>query len=425
MAGILSKALVGSTKIDPALDALFGAGPATATVVASAPAPKTVATSTGSKRKKNEGEEGGKKKIKKTAMKEIKEEVVPIKLVETSKQSRKRKSTEPVAAGSAAGNSVNDAPRPETSKPSKKVKTSINADKDTVKLSAEDAVDNGKTVESGSARPSQEKRKSRRETEREETEKNERTIFVGNLPTNVIEKAHTKELKALFAQHGKLDSIRFRSIARATNLPRKAAFITKSLHPSRDTLNAYVVFTEKESVEKALAENGKVFMGKHIRVDRVVGGVGGKDKKLDKQNFRKSVFLGGLPFDVSDETVWTTFSECGEIDYVRVIRDKATNIGKGIGYVQFKDRASVALAITLNDSEISGRKIRVSACKDTGKLSKQSATVKQEGARAQRPGTGKKTAVKKRSPTASKVKGNTGKGKSKGTKKKTKGGTRK
>ncbi|KAI9003175.1 hypothetical protein BC832DRAFT_593254 [Gaertneriomyces semiglobifer] len=425
MTGLLSKALVGSTKIDPALDALFGAGPATAPAVASAlapktAAPKTAATATGIKRKKNEGEDGGKKKIKKATPKEVKEDVVPIKLVETSKQSRKRKSTEPVAAGSTPEKSVNDA-----SKPSKKVKTSTNADKDTVKLSVEDAVDDGEKVESGSAKPSQEKRKSRRETEREETEKNERTIFVGNLPTNVIEKAHTKELKALFAQHGKLDSIRFRSIARATNLPRKAAFITKSLHPSRDTLNAYVVFTEKESVEKALAENGKVFMGKHIRVDRVVGGVSGKDKKLDKQNFRKSVFLGGLPFDVSDETVWTTFSECGEIDYVRVIRDKATNIGKGIGYVQFKDRASVALAITLNDSEISGRKIRVSACKDTGKLSKQNATVKQEGARAQRPGTGKKAAVKKRSPSASKAKGNNGKGKSTGTKKTTKGGTRK
>lgn len=51
-------------------------------------------------------------------------------------------------------------------------------------------------------------------------------------------------------------------------MPRKAAYITKSFHPGRETLNAYVVYKDKESVEKALAEDGSLFMGLHIRVDK-------------------------------------------------------------------------------------------------------------------------------------------------------------
>lgn len=48
------------------------------------------------------------------------------------------------------------------------------------------------------------------------------------------------------------------------------------------------------------------------------------------------MFVGNLPFDVQDEQLYTHFKRCGEIEFVRVVRDKKTNIGKGFGYVQFK-----------------------------------------------------------------------------------------
>jgi len=60
-----------------------------------------------------------------------------------------------------------------------------------------------------------------------------------------------------------------------------------------------------------------------------VGNPGVKDHK-------RSVFVGNLPFDVQDEDVWNTFERCGEIEFVRIVRDKKTNVGKGFGYVQFK-----------------------------------------------------------------------------------------
>ena len=48
------------------------------------------------------------------------------------------------------------------------------------------------------------------------------------------------------------------------------------------------------------------------------------------------MFVGNLPFDVQDEDLYRYFLRCGDIEFVRVVRDKKTNIGKGFGYVQFK-----------------------------------------------------------------------------------------
>ncbi|RKP20944.1 hypothetical protein ROZALSC1DRAFT_5348, partial [Rozella allomycis CSF55] len=73
----------------------------------------------------------------------------------------------------------------------------------------------------------------------------------------------------------------------------------------------------------------------------------------------KCIFVGNLPFNVKEESLWQYFSSCGDIVNVRVVRDKATSVGKGIAYVEFQDRVSVSLALELNETELEGRKIRV------------------------------------------------------------------
>jgi nucleolar protein 12 len=68
-----------------------------------------------------------------------------------------------------------------------------------------------------------EKRKTERKAEREriqaqrEASKNDperlpRTVFVGNVPCEVVKKQAYKEFKALFKKHGIVESIRFRSV---------------------------------------------------------------------------------------------------------------------------------------------------------------------------------------------------------------------
>lgn len=206
---------------------------------------------------------------------------------------------------------------------------------------------------------------------KDEPEKLERTLFVGNLNKNVTEKSNLKKLKALFKPYGDIESIRFRSVAFSKNLPKKIAFITKELHPERDCLNAYIVFKDKESAQNAIELNGTLFNEKHIRVD-----IEGSEKKLDE---KKSVFVGNLAFDEQEETLWKAFSDCGEVTNVRLVRDAKTNLGKGFGYVTFKERSSVSLALELNDTTVGKRKIRVFRCKN---LKKDDANMMKEGEHA-------------------------------------------
>jgi nucleolar protein 12 len=139
-------------------------------------------------------------------------------------------------------------------------------------------------------------------------------------------------------------------------MDRKSAFIARKLHSSRDVLNAYIVFSNKQEADKACKLNGVVFMDKHLRVDGA-----SNDKQHDR---KRSVFLGGLPFDTEEEELWEFFKDCGEIESVRAVRDKITNVGKGFGYVQFLDRDSVDAALALTDKKFRNKtKIRIQRCK--------------------------------------------------------------
>jgi nucleolar protein 12 len=139
-------------------------------------------------------------------------------------------------------------------------------------------------------------------------------------------------------------------------MDRKSAFIARKLHSSRDVLNAYIVFSNKEEAEKACKLNGVVFMDKHLRVDGA-----SNDKQHDR---KRSVFLGGLPFDTEEEELWEFFKDCGDVESVRAVRDKTTNVGKGFGYVQFRDRDSVDAALALTDKKFRNKtKIRIQRCK--------------------------------------------------------------
>jgi len=59
-----------------------------------------------------------------------------------------------------------------------------------------------------------------------------------------------------------------------------------------------------------------------------------------------SIFIGGLPYQGADEELLRRqFERFGRIDNVRIIRDKATGLGKGFGYVQFDQESCVMRAV--------------------------------------------------------------------------------
>ena len=203
-----------------------------------------------------------------------------------------------------------------------------------------------------------------------ELEKADRTVFVGNVPADVItSKIIAKNFKNLFKHYGKIDSIRYRSISFDEHLPRKVAFAKKNLHKSRDSVNAYIVYKEKPASIAAKELNATVFEDHHLRVDHV-------SHPAPKDN-KRTIFVGNLDFEEKEETLWKYFNSKldQDVESVRIIRDSKTNLGKGFALVQFKDTLSVNKALLLNDKPLEtgtqkkGRKLRISRAKSNAKPS--------------------------------------------------------
>ncbi|KAF1633491.1 RNA-binding protein 34, partial [Eudyptes filholi] len=191
---------------------------------------------------------------------------------------------------------------------------------------------------------------------------NRRTVFVGNLPVNCT----VQVLKSLFKGYGQIKSIRFRSLVPAEDtLSKKLAAIKHKVHPNAKFVNAYVVFKEECDAIKALNENGtEIASGFHIRVDIA--------SKTSSHDNKRSVFLGNLSYDISDDAVREHFSVCGGVVAVRIVRDRKTGLGKGFGYVLFENTDAVHLALKLNDSLLMGRKVRVKRCGEKWKAPQKS-----------------------------------------------------
>ncbi|XP_055014014.1 RNA-binding protein 34, partial [Boleophthalmus pectinirostris] len=193
------------------------------------------------------------------------------------------------------------------------------------------------------------RRQKLKENKRKEKERETRTVFVGNLPLSSTKKT----LRVLFKDKGPIESIRFRSLVREDpSVSRKVAGIMRSAHPQKQSINAYVVFKDEESVTSALDRNGlELEPDLFIRVDRVSASA--------SHDHKRSVFVGNLPFDLQEVLLRRHFEDCGGVEAVRLIRDPQTGLGKGFGYLLFQTVDSVQLALKLDGSKLEGRSIRV------------------------------------------------------------------
>lgn len=173
---------------------------------------------------------------------------------------------------------------------------------------------------------------------------------------------------------------------------KRIAFIKGELHSEAATLHAYIVFAHEapgrsknvppvmnpfEAAKRAVEVcNGMVYMDRTIRVDHVrTSDTMGDTRRPGHFDPRRTIFVGGLDFQTNEEDLRTLFEnlliaeteENGDDDdessesnsdgddknedksnktaaraswvtHVRIIRDKETQLGKGIAYVEFKVR---------------------------------------------------------------------------------------
>lgn len=72
------------------------------------------------------------------------------------------------------------------------------------------------------------------------------------------------------------------------------------------------------------------------------------------------IYIGGLPFDLTEGDIVTIFSQFGEPVYVNLIRDKDSGKSKGFAFIKYEDQRSTDLAVdNLGGATVMGRVLKV------------------------------------------------------------------
>jgi RNA recognition motif-containing protein len=80
-----------------------------------------------------------------------------------------------------------------------------------------------------------------------------------------------------------------------------------------------------------------------------------------------NIYVGNLPYSVTDTDLRETFSRFGEVSQVNLIADKFTGESKGFGFVEMDNNSEADAAIKgLNGTDMKGRSIKVNQAKPRG-----------------------------------------------------------
>lgn len=84
----------------------------------------------------------------------------------------------------------------------------------------------------------------------------------------------------------------------------------------------------------------------------------------------KEIYVGNLPFSVTEADLRTQFGQIGEIVNLKLISDKFTGKSKGFGFIEYANKEDAEKAVSAFDGkDFQGRNIRVNISKpktDTG-----------------------------------------------------------
>ena len=77
------------------------------------------------------------------------------------------------------------------------------------------------------------------------------------------------------------------------------------------------------------------------------------------------IFIGGLPYDLTEGDIICVFSQYGEVVNINLVRDKKTGKSKGYAFLCYEDQRSTVLAVdNFNGMTLCRRIIRVDHVKD-------------------------------------------------------------
>ncbi len=78
----------------------------------------------------------------------------------------------------------------------------------------------------------------------------------------------------------------------------------------------------------------------------------------------KSIYVGNMPYNKSENDVRDLFSEYGTVHSVKVISDMYTGQSKGFGFVEMDPEEAQAAIDNLNGVDFGGRNIKVNEARE-------------------------------------------------------------
>lgn len=85
----------------------------------------------------------------------------------------------------------------------------------------------------------------------------------------------------------------------------------------------------------------------------------GGEKYMDQNK----LFVAGLPWSITSDTLRDLFTQYGEISEAIVINDRDTGRSKGFGFVTFVNAADAQKALEMDGKEVEGRTLVVNIAK--------------------------------------------------------------
>lgn len=79
---------------------------------------------------------------------------------------------------------------------------------------------------------------------------------------------------------------------------------------------------------------------------------------------QNKLYVGNLPFTVSEDQVRNAFAQYGEISQLNLIMDRDTGRPKGFGFITFATQQAAEKALEQNGKDLGGRALRVNMATD-------------------------------------------------------------
>lgn len=81
---------------------------------------------------------------------------------------------------------------------------------------------------------------------------------------------------------------------------------------------------------------------------------------------QNKLYIGNLPYAIDESKLDKIFSSYGDIDEIKLIRDRETGRSRGFAFITFAMQHAAEKALEQNSREIGGQAIKVNMAKERG-----------------------------------------------------------